>query len=74
MKYKLGVLYGAEACVWADGHSSSVKGAIKQIKAGNLFGDYKEYEFDTEKDRETAKMILEDSYGWDNNMWEAWEE
>jgi len=74
MKYKLGVLYGAEACVWADEHPSSVKEAIKQIKAGKIFGDYKEYEFANSKDRETATILLEDAYGWDNNMWSKWEE
>ena len=74
MKYKLRVLYGGEACDWADEHTSYIKGAIRSIKTGNIFGDYKEYEFDTEEDRNTAKIILEDSYGWDNNMWEEWEE
>jgi len=74
MKYKLRVLYGEEACKWADEHASYIKGAIRSIKAGNLFGDYKEYKFDTEQDRDVAKLILEDAYSWDNNMWEAWEE
>ena len=73
-KYKLRVLYGGEACDWADEHASYIKGAIRSIKAGNLFGDYKEYEFDTEHDREVALNILSDSNGWDNNMWEEWEE
>lgn len=74
MKYKLLVIYGEKACDWADEHESYIQGAVREIKADNLYGDYKEYEFDTEHDRETATLILEDAYGWNNNMFESWEE
>ncbi len=74
MKYKLLVLYGQEACDWADEHCSYIKGAIRQIKSGELFGGYQEFLFDTLHDREMAKNILEYSCGWENNIWQAWEE
>lgn len=71
MKYKLKVIYGEEACTYAEEHTPL--GAIRAIKSGKVFGDYHEYSFDTEDDRETAIQILGDSYGWDNNMWETCE-
>lgn len=71
MKYILKVIYGAEACAYADEHTPL--GTIRAIKSNKIFGDYKEYCFETEQDRELAKQILEDSYGWDNNMWETCE-
>lgn len=74
MKYKLTVLYGEEACDYADEHRGYIQAAIRAIKAGKVFGGHAEYTFDTEEDRETAKLILEDAYGWENNMWETYEE
>lgn len=71
MKYKLKVIYGEEACTYADEHTPL--GTIRAIKSGKVFGVYKEYSFNTENDRMIAIQILEDSYGWDNNMWETCE-
>lgn len=67
-KFKVTVIYGTEASEYADGHT--VKGTIRAIKSGKVFGDYKTYEMDTEEDLRTLLYALEDSNGWDTFFWE----
>lgn len=65
-KYKLKVLYGSEACDYADEHTYA--GAVKKVKKGELDGSYCEYKFDTEEDMNTAKEMIADFDGW-NDYW-----
>lgn len=70
-KYKLTVIYGEEACDYWDLNWDDGLDAIKKaIGSGDVEGDYKVYEFETERDRELAKVILEDALGWETNTWD----
>lgn len=64
-KYKLKIIYGKEACDYYDGHT--LLGTIRKIKSGDVYGDYGEYEFDTEEDAKLVCKILCDADGWDTN-------
>lgn len=61
-KFKMKVIYGTNACDYADEFSE--KGAIRKVSKGDIEGMVGNYTFDTKKDLETAKQILSDSDGW----------
>lgn len=61
-KFKLNVIFGEEAADEAADYG--YKKAAKKINKGKLFGSVNEYEFDSEKDRDTATQMLNDADGW----------
>ena len=63
---KVKVLYGSEACDYADEHT--MKGAIRKVKRGDIDGMYCEYEFDTKHDAVLIYKILEDADGWNSSI------
>ena len=70
-KQKLTVIYGKEACNYWDLKWDDGIDAIKcAIDSDDVEGDYQVYEFETERDRELAKVILEDALGWETNTWD----
>lgn len=67
-KFNATVIYGTEACEYADGHT--IKGTIRAINSGKVFGSYQTYEMDTEGDLRTLLNALYDADGWDTFFWE----
>lgn len=67
-KFKLNVIFGEEAADEAADYG--YKKAAKKIKLGKLGGSVNEYEFDSEKDRDTATQMLNDADGWLGTYWE----
>lgn len=65
---KLTVIFGKEACAYADGHG--IKKAISEIDSGRIYGGYCHYETETEHDMDVVKKALSDSNGWEDFFWE----
>lgn len=67
-KFKLNVIFGEEAA--DEAADCGYKKAAKKINKGQLIGSVNEYEFDSEKDRDTATQMLDDAGGWLGTYWE----
>ena len=65
-KIRLKVVYGIEACEYAEGHN--IERTIRKIKDGSINGDHKTYLVDTEEDVKVIKQILADSNGWEDSI------
>ena len=68
MKKKLTVVFGTEACRYAD--EQGVKEAIELIQTGELEGMWRTYEMDTEDDIHQLTQALDDAWGWDASTFE----
>ena len=63
-KFKFTVVFGKEACNYADEHG--VKKTVKAFNSGELNeGMYRTYEMDTEEDVKQLLQALDDAWGWD---------
>jgi hypothetical protein len=67
-KFKLNIIFGEEAADEAADYG--YKKTAKKINLGKLDGSVNEYEFDSEKDRDTAIQMLNDADGWLGAYWE----
>lgn len=67
-KFKLNIIFGEEAADEAADYG--YKKTAKKINLGKLDGSVNEYEFDSEKDRDTATQMLNDADGWLGAYWE----
>ena len=63
-KYRLTVIFGQEACDYADGHGA--KKTAKALDAGKFeCGMHRTYELDTWEDVLVLTQALDDAWGWD---------
>lgn len=70
-KHKLTVIYGKEACdYWDYSWENGLDNIRNAIKNDEVYGGIETYEFETERDRELAKIILADADGWETNAWD----
>lgn len=67
-KKRFTVVFGTEACRYADEHS--VKEAVELIQIGELEGMWRTYEMDTEDDILQLTQVLSDAWGWDASTYE----
>lgn len=63
-KYRLTVVYGKEACYYADEHGTTE--TVRALDTGELpEGMHRTYELDTWDDLLLMTQVLDDAWGWD---------
>ena len=68
-KYKLTVVFGSEACYYADEHGT--KKTISAIEQGKIEGMWRTYELDTLEDVLQLAQALDDAWGWDGSYFDT---
>lgn len=65
-KYKLTVVFGSEACYYADEHGT--KETVAAIERDEIEGMWRTYELDTLEDAHQLTQALNDAWGWEGSF------